>query len=156
MLIIFPKNFPFSYDTPISPRTVIFGPSLKPVTRHISKTVHYYPRQQVLHPVKDVISSWFVVVHVVVHVMVLWWFMVVCGGSIVVLWWFMVVCGGSVMVVLWWFVMFHCHGFVVVHDVLFSKILQKKVMWPSIQPIRVSNSLSNLIFDETCYLPLSI
>ena len=27
-----------------------------------------------------------------------------------------------------WFVMFHCHGFVMVRDVLFSKILQKKVM----------------------------
>ena len=27
-----------------------------------------------------------------------------------------------------WFMMFHCHGFVMVRDVLFSKILQKKVM----------------------------
>ena len=27
-----------------------------------------------------------------------------------------------------WFVMFYCHGFVMVRDVLFSKNLQKKVM----------------------------
>ena len=58
-------------------------------------------------------------------------FVMVCHGS----------CHGSVVVLSW---------FIVVRDVLFSKILQKKVMWPSIQPIRVSNSLSNLIFDETC------
>ena len=99
-----------------------------------------------------------------------WFVMFLCHG-------FVMVCHGSwcftVMVSSWfvmvhdvslswfrhglsWFVMFHCHGFVMVRDVLFSKILQKKVMWPSIQPIRVSNSLSNLIFDETSYFPLSI
>ena len=62
-------------------------------------------------------SWWFVMIQ-------LWWFscggfVVVHGGSVVVQsWWF---CGGS-----WWFVMFHCHGFVVVRDVLFSKIRQKR------------------------------
>ena len=50
--------------------------------------------------------------------------MVVCGGSVMVVsWWFMVVCDVSLS----WF-----RGgswlFVVVRDVLFSKILQKKVM----------------------------
>ena len=120
MLIIFPKNFPFSCDMPISPRMAIFRLSLKPVTRQISKTVHYYPRQQVLHLAKDAISSWFVVVcRGSCH-----GFVVVCDG----LWWFSH--GGFVVVLdvsLSWF-----HGglwwFVVVHDVLFSKILQKKDM----------------------------
>ena len=67
-----------------------------------------YPRQQILHLVKDAISLWFVMVQMS-------WFnrggsivvvrggsiVVVHGGSIVVvqLWWFVVVCGGS-----WWFV----------------------------------------------------
>ena len=104
-----------------------------------------------------------------------WWFMIFHGGSSWfimvrdVSWWFVMVRDVSS-----WFMMFLCHGFVMVRDgswcftvmvswwfvmvcdVLFSKILQKRVMWPSIQPIRVSNSLSNLIFDETSYFPLSI
>ena len=66
-----------------------------------------YPRRQILHPAKDAISLWFVVVQmswfmswftVVVHVMVqMSWFtvmvhvMVHCHGS----WWFVVVRGGS-------------------------------------------------------------
>ena len=116
--------------------------------------------------VRDV-SWWFVMVHVMVRDVLLSWFH--DGSS----WFVMFYCHGFVMV-RDWFVMFYCHGFmmvrhgswcftvmvswwfVMVRDVLFSKNLQKKVMWPSIQPIRVSNSLSNLIFDETSYLPLSI
>ena len=67
-----------------------------------------YPRQQILHPVKDAISSWFIVVQM------LWfkccgslWFnhggsiVVVHGGSIVVVHGgsIVVVCGGSIVVV---------------------------------------------------------
>ena len=92
-------------------------------------------------------SKWFVVVRDGSS-----WFVMFRGGSSWFTWWFvMFLCHGSS-----WFVMFHCHSFVMVRDVLFSKILQKKVMWPSIQPIRVSNSLSNLIFDETSYFPYQI
>ena len=50
--------------------------------------------------------SWFVMVHMMVRDVSLSWF---CHGSS-------------------WFVMFYCHGFVIVRDVLFSKILQKRVM----------------------------
>ena len=61
---------------------------------------------------------------------VLWWFVMVCHGSLS--WFVMVHCHGSS-----WFVMVHCHGsswftvmvsswFVMVRDVLFSKILQKR------------------------------
>ena len=93
-------------------------------------------------------SSWFVMVHCHGFVMVRHgssWFTVMVSS------WFVMVRHGSLS----WF----RHGsswFVMVRDVLFSKILQKKVMRPSIQPIRVSNSLSNLILDETSYFPLSI
>ena len=80
-------------------------------------------------------SSWFVMVRDV-----LWWFVMVRHG----LSWFVMVRHGSlswfVMVrhgSLSWFVMVHCHGsswftvmvsswFVMVRDVLFSKILQKR------------------------------
>ena len=88
-----------------------------------------------------------------------WFTVMVCHGSLS--WFVMIHCHGSS-----WFVMVHCHGsswftvmvsswFVMVRDVLFSKILQKRSCDP-LQPIRVSNSLSNLIFDETSYFPLSI
>ena len=80
---------------------------------------------------------------------VLSWFVVVRGGSS----WFVMFCGGLSWFVMvrhgslsrfimvrhgssWftvmvrhgssWFVMVHCHGFVMVRDVLFSKILQKR------------------------------
>ena len=81
-------------------------------------------------------SSWFVMVRDV-----LWWFVMVRHGSS---WFVMVHCHGSLS----WFVMVHCHGsswftvmvrhgsswftvmvsswFVMVRDVLFSKILQKR------------------------------
>ena len=83
-------------------------------------------------------SSWFVMV-----CDVLWWFVMVRHGSLS--WFVMVHCHGSlswfVMVrhgsLSWFTVMVHCHGsswftvmvsswFVMVRDVLFSKILQKR------------------------------
>ena len=82
-------------------------------------------------------SSWFVMVRDV-----LWWFVMVRHGSLSwfvmvrhgSLSWFVMVCHGSLS---WFTVMVHCHGsswftvmvsswFVMVRDVLFSKILQKR------------------------------
>ena len=78
----------------------------------------------------------------------MWWFVVIHGGLVVVVsWWFVVIHGGLVVVVLWWFV--------VVRSGFLSKS-PAKVMWPSIWPITEPNSLWNLIFHETSYLPLSI
>ena len=88
--------------------------------------------------IRDVLS-WFVMVHC--HGSLSWFVMVHCHGSswftVMVRhgslsWFIMVHCHGSS-----WFVMVHCHGsswftvmvsswFVMVRDVLFSKILQKR------------------------------
>ena len=93
-------------------------------------------------------SSWFVMVHdlswwfiMVHHGSLSWFIMVHCHGSS---WFVMVHCHGSSWFVMvhchgssWFTVMVHCHGsswftvmvsswFVMVRDVLFSKILQKR------------------------------
>ena len=79
----------------------IFGPSSKPVTRQISKTVHYPHHYVLCHGLCcgscHGSCSGFVVVHGGS-----WWFS--CGG-------FLVACGGSVVVVSWWFVVVFCGGF---------------------------------------------
>ena len=47
-----------------------------------------YPRRQILHPAKDAILSWFIVVQM--SWFMSWFTVMVCSG----LWWFIVVCGG--------------------------------------------------------------